>query len=302
MSTTTTSTAATAGSHRSPTADDGGAVRRFVRRHPLGTFFGWFFTIGQALAFAPVIAESTPASVPRQTFIVASTLIGLLLPALVITRIVDGPAAMRGLLRRSVAWRRSAVWYLVALLAVPLVALLLAVAVDGVPPVASSDLASALLAGFVMQFVLTTLPNNLWEEVAWTGFVTERLQRGHSAVVAALVTGPLFAVQHVSLVVGNSLVGAVVLLGLLAVLATPFRFLTGWVYNRTGSLFLVGLLHGAGNAVAGGSGFGEGLLPRLYPGGAMAFSAHLVAFAVLGLIVLAATRGRLGRQPAPSGS
>jgi hypothetical protein len=80
---------------------------------------------------------------------------------------------------------------------------------------------------------------------------------------------------------------------------TPFRFLTGWIHNRTGSLFLVGLVHGMGNAVAGGSGFDTGLLAHLYPGQAVATMAHLLAFFVMGLIVLAATRSRLG-HPGPS--
>ena len=81
---------------------------------------------------------------------------------------------------------------------------------------------------------------------------------------------------------------------LLAALAVPFRFLIGWAYNRTASLFLVGLVHGAGNAVAGGSGFQEGFLARLYPGQQLPGLAHLLAFLVLGLIVVAVTRGRLG--------
>lgn len=51
----------------------------------------------------------------------------------------------------------------------------------------------------------------------------------------------------------------------LVVIVIPFRMLTGWAYNRTGSLFLVGLIHAAGNGVAGGSGFAGGFLPRLYP-------------------------------------
>ena len=38
-------------------------------------------------------------------FINLSTLVGLLLPALVITRVVDGPDALRALLRSSFAWR-----------------------------------------------------------------------------------------------------------------------------------------------------------------------------------------------------
>ena len=56
-----------------------------------------------------------------------------------------------------------------------------------------------------------------------------------------------------------------------------------------------------GNAVAGGSGFGAGALPRLYPDqGMLVGLMHLLAFAVIGLAVLAvlavlaATHGRLG--------
>ena len=85
------------------------------------------------------------------------------------------------------------------------------------------------------------------------------------------------------------------MMGLLILVTIPFRFLTGWAYNRTGSLFLVGLVHGMGNAVAGGSGFGAGMLPRLYPDQGMVVGLlHLVAFALIGLVVLVATRGRLG--------
>ncbi len=84
-------------------------------------------------------------------------------------------------------------------------------------------------------------------------------------------------------------------------LVIPFRFLTGWIYNRTGSLFLVGLVHGMGNAVAGGSGFDTGLLAFLYPGQPIATMAHLLTFFVIGLVVLVATRRRLGvRTPDPA--
>ena len=76
--------------------------------------------------------------------------------------------------------------------------------------------------------------------------------------------------------------------------AIPFRFLQGWVANRTGSLLVVGLVHAAGNATTDGSGLaGTGFLPRLYPDQAVG-PVHLVASAALGLLVLAATRGQLG--------
>jgi hypothetical protein len=190
-----------------------------------------------------------------------------------------------------VPWR----WYALALLGVPLVALALAVVVVGPPD--TSQLASALVSGFLLQLVLTFVPNNWWEEVAWSGFAQARLQaRFGSAVRAALVAGPLFALQHVALVLSMGPAAGAAAMAALIVLAIPFRFLTGWAYNRTVSLFLVGLLHGTGNAIAGGSGFGAGALPRLYPDVTLVGTLHLVAYAVLGLVVLAATRGLLGRR------
>ena len=123
-----------------------------------------------------------------------------------------------------------------------------------------------------------------------------RLQaRFGSAAKAALVAGPLFALQHVALAAAAGWTVGSLMMGLLILVAIPFRFLTGWAYNRTGSLFLIGLVHAMGNAVAGGSGFGAGVLPRLYPDqGMLVGLTHLLAFAVIGLVVLAATRGRLG--------
>ena len=99
----------------------------------------------------------------------------------------------------------------------------------------------------------------------------------------ALLTAPLFALQHISLAAGNSLAAAVLIMLIFTALTIPFRFVNGWLYNRTGSLFLVGLMHAAGNAVAGGSGFQTGFLAHLYSDEGFALLAHQLAFAVLGL-------------------
>lgn len=143
---------------------------------------------------------------------------------------------------------------------------------------------------------MTFLPNNWWEEVAWMGFVQARLQQRRGPVMAAVLVAPLFSLQHTALVAREGLLNGLVLLAVLALLAVPFRFLTGWLYNRTASLFLVGLVHAVGNAVTGGSGFQQGYLARLYPGNSTVTTAHLLAFLVLGLLVLVATRGRLGQS------
>ncbi len=190
---------------------------RFIRRNPVLSFFLWFFTVGQALAFFPILASIPGREVPAQPFVVASTLIRLLLPAVMITYVVDGKAGLRSL------WRR------------------------------------------------------VGEEVAWTGLFQARLQAAHGALITAVMAGRLFALKHRSLAVDNSLGGAVMVMVLLTALAIPFRFVTGWLYNRTGSVFLVGLLHGAGNAVAGGSGFQAGYLAAIYPDQPTAYMAHLLA-------------------------
>ena len=152
-------------------------VVAFIRRRPLTAFFLWFFTVGQVFAFAPVIAMWNGVELPlAQLFILGSTLVGLLLPAVVITRIVDGPEAVRELWRRAFAVGIPLRWYALAFLAVPLVAAALAVLVAGPPAVGASQIVSALVSGLLLQLVLTFVPNNWWEEVR-----VERLRPGTAA-------------------------------------------------------------------------------------------------------------------------
>lgn len=266
-----------------------------IRRHPVASFLAVSFPVGQVIAFQPVLArEVYDVDLPVAPFVVGANLLGLLLPALVITRIVDGRAGVTALWHRAVRVRVPLRWYGLALVVIPLATTAIAVALTGSPARTGWLLASALVTGLLVQLLLCFLTTNWAEEVAWTGFVQTRLQARHGPVRAAVATGPLFALQHASLAYGNGwLVGMAVLLFITAT-AIPFRFLQGWVLNRTGSLFVVGLVHAAGNATTDGSGFaGPGLLPRLFPDQTVG-PVHLLASAAVGLLVLAATRARLG--------
>jgi len=275
-----------------------GVVHQWIVRHPVAAFLSWVFTVGQVLAFAPILVRSVYGiTIPSEPFVLASTLIGLLLPTVAITRLVDGPGGLRSLWQRIRNVRVPLGWYAVALLGVPLSTLALTVALYGWPPQAtSSTIALAVGRGLLLQAFLVLLTNNLWEEVAWMGFVQARLQERHGAMRAAVFTGPLFALQHVSLVVDNSLAGAVIVMVGVSVLAIPFRALVGTAYNTTGSLFLVGLIHAIGNGMTGGSNVGaEGFLPRLYIGDPELIGVmHQLGSAVIGIALVLATRGRLG--------
>ena len=266
-----------------------------IRRHPITVFLVWFFTVGQAFAFAPLYLDT---AVHDQMFISASTLIGLLFPVLVITWIVNGSAGLRTLRDRTLRLRAPLRLYLVGVLLMPLLAVCLAVALLGAPTVPASMTVSALGSAFLASLVVTMLLNNLWEEVAWMGFVQARLQGRHGAMRAALVTAPLFGLQHLALIAANdaSIPEMAILLVAFILVVIPFRAFAGWLYNRSGgSLFLVGLVHAVSNAVAPGSGFASGYLRTLYPADAELVGVlHILAVAAIGLVVMAATRLRLG--------
>jgi membrane protease YdiL (CAAX protease family) len=100
---------------------------------------------------------------------------------------------------------------------------------------------------------------NLWEEVAWAGFVQSRLTARHGLVLGAVITGPLFAAQHLPIVVaGGGGIASMLVLGLaLAVLSIFFRYVIGATFVETGwSLLIVGILHASSDAA--GSAFGTG--------------------------------------------
>jgi membrane protease YdiL (CAAX protease family) len=271
-----------------------------ARQHPVGAFLVWFFPVGWTIALIPTVARRAfGLELPLELFLVASTLLGLLLPAVVITWLVDGPTGVRTLLRPILQARASVGWYAVALLAVPLVAVVLAVIVFGPPTVTLSTLVSAVVSGLIVQAASGFITINLWEETTWMGFVQARLQARRGVIVAAILTAALFTLQHVPLVIGNGVEAAgLVILLVFFVVAIPFRALVAWVYNRTGSLFLVGLLHAVGDATGSGS-FGAGLLPRLYEGYDIGFF-HIAANALIGVVVIAATRARLGLPARPT--
>ena len=84
-----------------------GPVTTFVRRRPLTSFFLWFFTVGQAFAFLPLLVD-----VPYPQLVIdLSTVVGLLLSTVAITRIVDDPQGLRALLRSAFRWRVAPRWY-----------------------------------------------------------------------------------------------------------------------------------------------------------------------------------------------
>lgn len=285
-----------------PSPAASGAAAALVRRYPVGAILAWFFTVGQAIAFIPQIAQRTSeADLPTEPFLLAATFVGLVLPTIAITWITDGQDGIRTLRRRALAVWVPLRWYAFAVIGVPGIIVALWAAASG-PPEQSAGSTPWLVLGasFLLQLVVVFVTFNLWEELAWMGFVQPRLQQRHGAIRAAILTGPVFALGHVSQVLEGSLSTVIVTIALLIVVCIPFRALQAWVYNRTDSLVPVALVHvalvhAAANAAAAGSLAGAGLLDRLYPGdgaGGLVFP----ILGALGLVAIVMTRGRLGRR------
>jgi membrane protease YdiL (CAAX protease family) len=278
------------------------SINAWVRAHPIGAFCVWFFPVAWAIALLPlVVPRPIGIEVPLEVFLSGATLLGGLLPVVVITRLVDGPAGLDAFRRRLRPPRASLGWYTLALFPVPLLSVLLAVIIYGPPNVTAATPLSALVNGLFLQTLLGFLAVNLWEEATWMGFVQARLQAQRGIWPAAVVTAVLFALQHLPLFVEGGLTNAAGLIVFAAfiVIAIPFRALVAWMYHRTGSLFLVGLLHAVGDATTNGS-FAAGFLPRLYDNADGIGFLHMLALALMGVVVIAATRARLGVPARPA--
>lgn len=259
-------------------------TRRFAGRHPLLTLMLLFNTFGQALVIVPTLVwrDRAPALEVLQCL---SLVLFLFLPALVLVRLSRGSEELRVLLRRMVSFRVPVRWYAVPLLVVPTGVFLVNSSLPHDQPIDVQRVAVAYLTGFLPALLVQFVTTNWWEETVWTGVVQEPLQARLGPVLGVLATTPLFALEHAFLTLGSTVGEALVLMAVLTVALVFVRCAFGWVFRRTGSLALVGLVHGASNAAA------LGLVSRLFPGST---PDGILVLVVLGLLALVATRGRLG--------
>ena len=183
---------------------------------------------------------------------------GFVVAALVMTAIVDGRVGVGALLRRFLVWRVGVLWYVV-LIAGPVVVDLAAIALDalvtGAVPAFDQPFARrnfgpslGLWVALPVFFLFGLLTNG--EEIGWRGYALPRLQARHSALVASLVVGTVWAVWHVpKFLTSGSAQDYPFWLFLIDTLAKAILY--SWVFNSTGgSLLTVTVLHASFNTSA----------------------------------------------------
>lgn len=180
----------------------------------------------------------------------------LLATATLVTRRTEGRAGVRRLYAGALRWRFGAGWYALVLLLLPVSTMAVA-AMAGTLAGPSDGWGPEAFQYLFLTLVFGALLGNLWEELAWTGFMQERLTARHGLLKGALLTAVPFGLIHLPLafeqngLAGTSLPDLALTWALLLGLAPFFRYLIGIVHARTGrSVLAVAILHGSFNACA----------------------------------------------------
>lgn len=222
-----------------------GRVRQAIADHPALSFsvlaigVTWIGDIAAILAFGSI----TPGLLLE--FVV---LIGA---AFLVTGLADGRPGIRHLLAGVVRWRVGWGWYLAALLGLPLLTLLIALATGTFASPAGGWL--PVIGAYAMQVLLLgVLLGNVWEEMGWTGIVQRRLMERHGLVAGGALTAIPFVLIHLPLAFSSGFavpISSVLLIwGVLIMTAPIMRWLMGVTYLGTGgSILLVGIMHASFN-------------------------------------------------------
>ncbi len=144
-----------------------------VRRRPVTTFVALAFGIGWPAVTLPLLA-----GLPPDPFLLLLVFAGLLAPALVVTRMTDGPGPIRKLLSRATMWKFGVTRWVMILLAVPTLTVAIA-AVSGTLTVPEGGIPAEAGMYLFRTLIFGALVLNLWEETAWGGFAQTRLMARH---------------------------------------------------------------------------------------------------------------------------
>jgi membrane protease YdiL (CAAX protease family) len=290
-------------------------LKRLLSGHPLVAYFvialgGTWLTILPLLLGKDGIGLF-PYSFGQAGQLIAllATFTGPLFASYVVTALTSGKAGMRALLRRYVQWRVGVQWYFAALFAGLLIWLAgFSILLNGEPLFALIAHPSLLLSVYLISLPLLIV-FSFGEETGWRGFALPRLQQRYGPLLGTLLLAVLHGLWHIPALLVPGFISA-------SVLSLPFivgwiatvmcaTFLYSWIFNNTRGSLLIAILVHAGSFNASSS-LMNALIPAhpaLSGWQAALYSSSwnnggsLIPFAVFAVLLIVATRGRLGYRP-----
>jgi membrane protease YdiL (CAAX protease family) len=173
------------------------ALRRLVARHPVAAFLVMAYAVECAVALPPVRTHLDILPFDKPFWDSLGIILGVALPAFLVTAALHGQDGVRDLARRCLRWRVGPQWYLFALLSVPIGVVVCASAIFGLAPLhALVDKWLLLFTLVVPQLLLSIVFFNFAEEIGWTGFLQARLQERHGPLKASVIVTLPFALWH----------------------------------------------------------------------------------------------------------
>lgn len=234
-----------------------GKLRTFLKEHGVATYYLLAIVISWVGVLLVVGRHGIPATPQESDELGGSAyvpmLLGPVVAGLFLIWLAEGKAGLRRLWSSLVRWRVGARWWVIAVFAIPFIAVatllpLWAVSAQLEPEFLATDekrgafLVMGLAGGFLV---------GLFEEIGWTGFAIPRVRERHGLLATGLSLGLVWGIWHLLLFVwdsGNEFGGFDLSLLLPAFLfclmVLPLaRVLMVKVYEHTESVLVAAVMH-----------------------------------------------------------
>jgi len=234
-------------------------LKDFIKRRPVLSYYLLVFAISWG---GILILIGGPDHIPgtkeqaEKLFVPALLIMfaGPFISGILMNYLIDGKEGLRKLLSRFLRWRTEGRWYAIAIFTGPILVATLLFGLslfnhEFLPGIVTAKDKIGLM---IFGVAWGVIGGGLFEETGWTGFAVHQLRKQHSILSTGLIVGILWGVWHFMIAFWASnylapadsstmFVASFVAFYLLALPA--YRVLLVLVYDRTGSLPIIMLMH-----------------------------------------------------------
>jgi uncharacterized protein len=233
-------------------------ILNIIGRNPVLAYFVLTFLISWGLMLVLIVIKGMPETVAEANaqlpLAIMIFLGGPLTSGLLMIGLIDGRKGFRDLLFRLLKWRVGLLWYAIALLTAPLIFMAVHYLLTLISPIYTPGFLETGGVSLLVLSIISGIMVGICEEIGWFGFAIPKLRIRYGILTTGLLVGVIWGAWHI---MANDIWAIKTYAGGLnpkvyAVLAAisfligqlpPFRILMVWVYERTGSLLVMIVMH-----------------------------------------------------------